>query len=114
MPSSTSLVVLLMFVAVSVAQRHNLIDCHSQIGDRLLAEKSAARSYNFLSRVSATVHVDVRGNTIHCVEAIDQWDDDTGGYAEITEGGIGYDRVKVKITSQFSRGFWFVIKVYGQ
>jgi hypothetical protein len=105
---------LLLLAAVSVAERDNLSDCHSQIGDRLLAENSSVRSFKFLSVISATLHVNVSGNTIHCVEAIDQWDDGTGGNAEITEGGVGYDYVKVKITSRFNRGFWFVIKVYGQ
>jgi hypothetical protein len=64
--------------------------------------------------VSATVNVDVGENIIGCVHALDYWTDDTGGYAEIVQGGIGYNHVDVKITSQFSRGFWFDVEVYGQ
>jgi hypothetical protein len=56
----------------------------------------------------------VAGNTIHCVEVIDKWGDGTGGYAEITDGGVGHDYVKVKLRSQFSRGFAFTVKVSGQ
>jgi hypothetical protein len=39
--------------------------------------------------------------------------DGTGGYAKIIEGGVGYSYVTVKVTSQFNRGFWFVVEVYG-
>jgi hypothetical protein len=73
MPSSTSLIVLLLLAAVSVAERHNLSDCHSQIGDRLLAEKSSARSFKFLGYVSGTIYIDVgEDNIINCVKAIDK------------------------------------------
>jgi hypothetical protein len=64
--------------------------------------------------VSATVPINVGNKIINCVKAIDQWHDGTGGNAEITDGGIGYNYVKVKVTSQFNRGFWFEIEVYGQ
>jgi hypothetical protein len=112
--SSSTLLVLFLLVSVSVAQRHNLIVCKPLIGDRLLAEKSCARSFKFLSYVSGTIHVKVTGNTINCIKAIDKWSDGTGGYAEITDGGIGKDYVTVKIRSQFCRGFWFVVEVHGQ
>jgi hypothetical protein len=112
--SSTSLVVLLLLVAISVAQRHNRITCNKQIGDRLLAEKSSARSFKFLGYVSGEINVYVGENKINCVQAIDQWSDGTGGFAQITDGGLGYNYVKVKIWSQFNRGFWFVVKIYGQ
>jgi hypothetical protein len=64
--------------------------------------------------VTATVNINVGDNIIGCVHALDGWDDGTGGYAEFVGGGIGYNYVDVKITSQFSRGFWFWIEVYGQ
>jgi hypothetical protein len=114
MSSSTSLIIWLLLVTVSVAERHNLIDCRSQGGDRLLADKSCEKSYKFLAHVSLEPRISVAGNTIHCVEVIDLWDDGTGGYAEITGGGVGHGYVKVKLRSQFSRGFAFAIKVYGQ
>jgi hypothetical protein len=60
--------------------------------------------------VSATVHIDVGDNIIGCVHALDKWDDGTGGYAEFVNGGIGYKHADIKITSQFSRGFWFEIE----
>jgi hypothetical protein len=114
MSSSTPLIILLLLVTVSVAQRHNLIDCRSQPGDRKLAEKSYEKSYKFLAHVYSEPRVSVGGNTIDCVEVIDLWDDGTGGYAEITDGGVGHGYVRVKMSSQFGRGFAFAIKVYGQ
>jgi len=109
-----SLVILLLLVAVSVGQRHNYMPCQPRSGDTLLRSESAARPYSFLGYASATVHINVGDNIISCVHAIDQWDDDTGGYAVLEDGGIGYNHVEIRITSQFSRGLSFVINVYGQ
>jgi hypothetical protein len=67
-----------------------------------------------LEYVIVTEHIDVGENIISCVHALDRWNDNTGGYAEIVGGGIGYNYVDVKITSQFGRGFHFVIDVYGR
>jgi len=64
--------------------------------------------------MSATVPINVGDKTISFVKAIDQRNDGTGGYASFVNGGIGYNYAEVKITSQFSRGFWFDIEVYGQ
>jgi hypothetical protein len=72
------------------------------------------REYTIFGFTSATVRVNTGDNIIGCVHALDRWDDDTGGYAEIVGGGIGYNYVDVGITSQFSRGFHFDLEVYGQ
>ena len=109
-----SLVILLLLLAVSVGQRHNYTPCQPMAGDTLLREELAARNFSFLGYVYSTVHIDVGDNIIGCVHAIDGWDDGTGGFAEIVGGGIGYNYVDVRITSQFSRGFRFTIEVYGQ
>ncbi|KDR17228.1 hypothetical protein L798_08955 [Zootermopsis nevadensis] len=115
MTTLTLLTAALLMVAVSVAQRHNLIDCRSQAGDRLLAQESSARSFKFLSYVSDEIIIDVgRENRINCVEIIDRWNDGTGGFAQIIEGGVTHTYVKVKIRSKFNRSFWFDVKVYGQ
>jgi hypothetical protein len=64
--------------------------------------------------VSAEVSINVGDKIINCVKAIDKSKGSYGGSAKITNGGIGYNHVKVKITSEFSRGFTFAIEVYGQ
>ncbi len=50
---------------------------------------------------------------ITAILARDNWDDDTGGYAEIIDGGIGEKHVIVRVTSQLMRGFNFTFSVYG-
>ena len=88
--------------------------CQPLPGDTLLHKRLSARNFQFLDYVSKTEYIDVGDNIIGCVHALDGWDDDTGGYAEFVGGGIGYNYVDVKITSQLNRGFWFEIEVYGQ
>ena len=113
MCSFKSLVILLLFLAVSEGQSHDYKPCNPQFGDILLRRESVARSFKFLNKVSATVYIEVGNNIISCVQALDQWSDGTGGFAEFVGGGIGRNFVDVKVTSRFSRGFSFVIEVYG-
>ncbi|XP_069694667.1 probable salivary secreted peptide [Periplaneta americana] len=110
--SVTSLVLVLLLASLCAGQRHSLIQCNRRPGDRILVDSSVAKTSRFLKKVSDTVKYS-GGATVTCVEAIDGWDDGTGGYAEITDGGLGQKKVTVKITSQNSRGFHFFVKVYG-
>jgi hypothetical protein len=80
----------------------------------MLRREIAARNFQFMGYVTSTVNINVGNNIIGCVHAHDGWADGTGGNAEIVGGGIGYNFVDVKITSQLSRGFWFWIEVFGQ
>ena len=112
--SCKSFVILLMFLAVSFGQSHNLIQCQSQPGDTLLQRESSARSFKFLQHASATVHINVGNNIINCIYALDQRGDGNGGYVETVKGGIGCNHVDVKITSNFNRDFSFQIEIYGQ
>ncbi|XP_069694666.1 probable salivary secreted peptide [Periplaneta americana] len=108
----TSLVLVLLLASLCAGQRHSLMKCNSRPGDRLLLDRSVSRSSKFLSKVSDTVRYS-GSETINCIEAIDGWNDDTGGYAEIVDGGLGQRHVAIKITSRNSRGFHFFVKVYG-
>jgi hypothetical protein len=112
--SCKSLLILLMLLAVSFGQHHNLIECRPKFGDTLLQRVPSEKSFKVLQYVSETVYIDVGKNIINCFRALDQWSDGTGGKAEILYGGVGYSYVIVKITSKFNRGFHFVIEVYGQ
>jgi hypothetical protein len=113
MCSCKSLVILLLFLAVSFAQRHDYKPCNIPPGDILLRRVSSAKSFKFLKRVTAQVNINVGDDIISCVHALDQWDDGTGGNAEFVKGGIGFNFVDVLIKSRPSRGFSFVIEVYG-
>jgi len=114
MGSCKSLVILLLILAVSVGQRNEYKPCKPLPDDILLHKESSARSFKFLQYVSATLSINVGNNIITCVHALDRWGDGTGGHAKIVGGGVGYQYVDVKITSQFNRGFWFVVEVYGK
>lgn len=110
-----SLVLLILLVSTCSGKRNNDFGCDaSKIGDRLLAEKSVAKSFRFLRRVSATISFDASPWTINCVHAVDQWSGGRGGYAQIVGGGLGQRHVTVKITSRIGRGFYFIVRIYGQ
>lgn len=98
---------------ISGEGRHNFSDCQSKPGDRLLTEKSIVRSYKFLRYTSSDMSYSNPDAKINCIEVLDQKENDTGGYASITSGGVGYNNVTLHFESQFSRGFSFVVKIYG-
>ncbi|XP_036332664.1 probable salivary secreted peptide [Rhagoletis pomonella] len=43
----------------------------------------------------------------------DQYTNGNGGYATLTNGGPGFDHVELHFTSQWWRGYNFVVDVYG-
>jgi hypothetical protein len=51
---------------------------------------------------------------INCIEVTDQKENGTGGYTRIVSGGVGHNNVTIHFESQFTRGFSFVMKIYGQ
>ncbi|XP_078360594.1 uncharacterized protein LOC144644906 [Oculina patagonica] len=93
--------------------RHNLSKGIVEAGNILLYEEQFRPSYEMLGR---RTHVfEYNGNkVITAVVAKDNWDDDTGGDPEIISGGPGQKHVKVKVTSQFNRGFDHTVYVYGK
>jgi hypothetical protein len=95
-------------------EKHNISDCQSKPGDRLLTEKSIVRSYKLLGYTSSDMFYSNPDAIINCIEVIDRREDGTGGYANITNGGVGSNNVTVHFESQFSRGFSFVVKIFGQ
>lgn len=93
--------------------RHNLIVGKAQAGDILLHQEQKRPGYKMLGRVT---HVfEYSGDkVITAVVARDNWTDDTGGDPEILTGGPGHKHVKVKVTSQYMRGFDHTVYVYGK
>jgi hypothetical protein len=99
---------------ISGEERHHFSDCQSKPGDRLLTEKFIVRSYKFLGYTSSGMFYSNPDATINCIKVIDQKENGTGGYATITNGGVGNNNVTLHFESQFSRGFSFVVRIYGQ
>ena len=54
-----------------------------------------------------------KGERITAAIAYDEWDDGTGGYPELQDGGIGEKTITVEVTSQYLRGFHHQFVVYG-
>jgi hypothetical protein len=104
----------LLVSEIAGEEKHNFSDCHSKPGDRLLTEKSIIRSYKFLGYTSADMTYSNPDAQINCIEVTDQKENDTGGYTSIASGGVGHHNVTLHFVSQFSRGFSFVVKIYGQ
>nr|AGM32454.1 venom protein R-like protein [Coptotermes formosanus] len=110
-------VLMLFYLLVSEIageERHNFSDCQSEPGDRLLTEKSIIRPYKFLGYTSSDMTYSNPDARINCIQVTDQKENGTGGYASIVSGGVGHNNVTLHFESQFSRGFSFVVKIYGQ
>jgi hypothetical protein len=116
--SSVKITVLLLFYllmsGIAGEEKHNFADCQSKPGDRLLTEKSIIRTYKFLGYTSSDMTYSNPDAQINCIEVKDQKENGTGGYTSIVSGGVGYNNVTLHFESQFSRGFSFVVKIYGQ
>lgn len=93
--------------------RHTMILGRVEDGDDLLCSEDIRRGSGW-STVSYTFAYHCkRGESIKAVVAYDCWDDDTGGDAEVKNGGVGQDKVEIKVTSKALRGFHFKFYVYG-
>ncbi|XP_050293136.1 uncharacterized protein LOC126733782 [Anthonomus grandis grandis] len=51
---------------------------------------------------------------IYCVQALNQKSDETGGTANITEGGVGHNYVTIEMNSYVSHGIEFYIYVWAK
>jgi hypothetical protein len=101
-------------IEIAGAERHDFSACESRPGDRLLTEKSIIRPYKFLGYTSYDMSYSNPDALINCIQVTDQKENDTGGYVSIVSGGVRHNNVTLHFESQFSRGFSFVVKIYGQ
>ena len=83
--------------------------------DAILYEKRVRKqSEGILSRASHTfTYSCAKGERITAAIAYDEWDDGTGGYPELQDGGIGEKTITVKVDSRIARGFHHQFVVYG-
>lgn len=51
--------------------------------------------------------------TITCI-GVDSLSDENNGAMWVTSGGIGYNFIKIKFKSKYSRGFHYRVYVYGK
>jgi hypothetical protein len=95
-------------------ERHNFSDCQRKPGDRFLTEKLIIRPCKLLGYTSSDMTYSNPDAQINCIEVTDQKKNGTGGYTVVVSGGVGHNNVMLHFESQFSRGFSFVVKNYGQ
>jgi len=93
--------------------QHNLFKGKLETGDILLHEEQRRPGFKMAGRVEHFFQYS-GDKVITAVVARDNWGDDTGGEPEIISGGPGEKHVKVKVTSQYMRGFNHTVYVYGK
>lgn len=82
----------------------------------MLLDTRISAEWKFFNWVTRDIDVptDNQKVKIRYISVIDLRNDGTGGYPSITSGGIGHDKVTVRLVSQFNRGFDFKMTVYGK
>ena len=95
--------------------QHNLKLGTPASDDIVLYTEDKPKDSKFLNTVSHTFTYQCQnGEEITAVLAEDLANDDTGGNAELVDGGVGKELVSIKITSQRNCGFHFKFTVYGK
>ncbi|PSN49661.1 hypothetical protein C0J52_21724 [Blattella germanica] len=95
---------------------HNLILGWRQYGDKILYRGLIKQSYKFLGTTNATFRYPTWGNSkenITNIVALDQYGS-TGGYVNVTGGGVGLGWVTLSFKSQFNRGLKYLVEIYGK
>jgi hypothetical protein len=75
------------------------------------------QSYRFLSTTTAYLRYPTWGisnETLTYIVALDQYASDTGGYANVVDGGVGQKYVALSFRSQKNRGLKFIVEIYGK
>ena len=92
---------------VSVLQMGN-----ANVGDTLVLVVDERKGATLFHCVSGTYRHECKpGWIITSIIAEDQWDDDTGGTAQLMDGGVGKSYADIKIESNLCRGYHFKIFV---
>ncbi|XP_063222214.1 probable salivary secreted peptide [Bacillus rossius redtenbacheri] len=99
------------------ASNHSVAQGWRQFGDRILHRELVRRSASFLRVVTQEWRWPPKGlanATITYVSAADLLQDGTGGYVNVTFGGVGLREVGLRFKSQRGSGFSFLVEVYGR
>ena len=95
--------------------RHTLTLGTPSSEDIILDDDKVRKGHEFFGKVSHTFSYECRsGEEITAVLAYDKWSDNTGGWPERRSGGVGSEGVKIRVNSQYGRGFHFKFMVYGK
>ncbi|XP_069682075.1 probable salivary secreted peptide [Periplaneta americana] len=96
---------------------HNLVAGWRQYGDVLMYRGVVKKSYKFMGTTTDFKRFPPWGvfnRTITNIVVEDQYSEGTGGYVNITSGGVGYREVALSFKSQFNRGLKYLVSIYGK
>lgn len=86
-------------------------------GDKQLFRQIVKEPSSLFRVVTRDIHYPGNGTTgyyiISAIRALDQNIKGEGGYAFLTRGGIGYKNASLHLKSQRSRGFNFIVEIWG-
>uniref|UniRef100_A0A0A1XQE6 Probable salivary secreted peptide n=1 Tax=Zeugodacus cucurbitae TaxID=28588 RepID=A0A0A1XQE6_ZEUCU len=121
MKIACAFVFIALFALVTAANQtasHHLILGTRLPGDRHLVREVVYSKSGLMRKKSGDYAFDQRNvpypSIITSIEVKDQYINGNGGYATLTSGGPGFNFVKLHFTSQWWRGYNFVIDIYGK
>uniref|UniRef100_A0A034WJU2 Putative salivary secreted peptide n=1 Tax=Bactrocera dorsalis TaxID=27457 RepID=A0A034WJU2_BACDO len=121
MKFALTFVFITLFALVAAANQtasHNLFMGTRLPGDRHLVREVVFSKSGFMRKKSGDYTFEQRNipypAIITSIEVKDQYINGNGGYATLTSGGPGFNFVKLHFTSQWWRGYNFVIDIYGK
>nr|XP_018897696.1 PREDICTED: probable salivary secreted peptide [Bemisia tabaci] len=98
-------------------KNHSLILGQRRYGDSLIhidVAKKSAKLFRIVEMDIKFPSTGVKNNkTINFLQVLDRKANGHGGWAYLTQGGIGAKNVSIHFTSQRSHGFDFIVYIYG-
>ncbi|KYN29932.1 PREDICTED: uncharacterized protein LOC108760290 isoform X2 [Trachymyrmex cornetzi] len=104
----------LLLCAVSLATTQEVWECQEGVDDELIWEYAVRRPYRIGGYQEVEADYGPTDAKITCIRINSLSDDEDNGTAWVTAGGIGYNFVKLKFWSKYSRGLHYRVLVYGR
>ncbi|XP_018329829.1 uncharacterized protein LOC108740122 [Agrilus planipennis] len=98
------------------AVSHNINDCTNAAANKTLIYSTVinerARFLGYTTKTVSFPSSSVNQDLITCIVVTDNDGDGTGGYPSISSGGLNSYSVEIELTSQWSRGLHFTVRIY--
>ncbi|XP_076663700.1 uncharacterized protein LOC143366471 [Andrena cerasifolii] len=107
------LVPLLLALNVLVASGQRSEQCQRRTDGQLIWEYDVRRSYRIGGYQEVEAEYGPTRATITCI-GFDSLSEENNGAMWVTSGGIGYNFIKIKFRSKYSRGLHYRVYVYGK
>lgn len=104
-------VLLLLNLLVAAAFRKER--CERNTDEQLIWEYDVRRSYRIGAYQEVEAEYGPADVTITCM-GVDSLSDESNGAMWVTSGGIGYNFIKIKFRSKYSRGLHYRVYLYGK